>query len=233
MQKCPKCRDTRHVKNGIVRNKQRYKCKGCGCNYTQSSLSRTPLSERIQCIELYLEGVGFRGIERLTGKSHVSVMRWVRKLGDRIEDFKKCDKKTVKEAESVSIMELDEMWHFIQKKKDKCWIWLAYDRDGRRVCGFELGARDTENCKKLWNQLEMFDILQVCTDAYRAYAAVIPEELHIVTKAETSAVEALNSRIRHYLARFKRKTFCYSKAIHMVKATLNLFFETNWKQFIY
>ena len=42
------------------------------------------------------------------------------------------------------------------------------------------------------------------------------------SKAETFTVEGYNSRIRHYLARFRRKTKCYSKAKHMVEASLKL-----------
>ena len=76
-------------------------------------MSRTPIETRIHCIRLYLEGVGFRGIERLTGVSNVTVMRWVKKLGDNIERFRP----QTGEVEPMSVMELDEMWHFIQKKK--------------------------------------------------------------------------------------------------------------------
>lgn len=54
-------------------------------------------------------------------------------------------------------------------------------------------------------QLELFDIEHICTDHYPAYNRIVPKELHIQTKAETSAIEGLNSRIRHYLARFRRK----------------------------
>jgi transposase-like protein len=108
---CPMCSSELSVKNGIVRGKQRYRCKDCGCNYTQSSLYRIPRSQREEAIKLYLEGVGFRGIERHTGISHVTVMRWVKALADRIEaDTSEQDKR-------VAIMELDEMWHFIGKKK--------------------------------------------------------------------------------------------------------------------
>ena len=110
---CPKCRSAVQVKNGTVRSKQRYKCKECGCNYTQSTLSRTPIDTRTHCIRLYLEGVGFRGISRLTGVTHTTVMRWVKKLGDDIEKFRE----DTGEIEPVSVMELDEMWHFIQKKQ--------------------------------------------------------------------------------------------------------------------
>lgn len=67
-------------------------------------------------MELYLEGVGFRGISRLTGVSPATVMRWVKALADRIDISQPA------EDRRVAIMELDEMWHFVGKKKDKCWV---------------------------------------------------------------------------------------------------------------
>lgn len=73
-------------------------------------MSRFPIETRKRCIELYLEGVGFRGISRLTGVSHVTVMRWVKALADKI------DVGMPESEKRVAIMELDEMWHFVQKK---------------------------------------------------------------------------------------------------------------------
>lgn len=35
-------------------------------------------------------------------------------------------------------------------------------------------------------------------------------------------VEGENTRLRHYLARLKRKTLCYSKSIHMLKHSIRL-----------
>jgi transposase-like protein len=82
---CPKCGSEDGIKSGIVREKQRYECKGSGCNYTQSSRYRIAAEKREEAIGLYFEGVGFRGIERLTNISHVTVMRWVKALADNIE----------------------------------------------------------------------------------------------------------------------------------------------------
>ena len=110
---CPKCACAEAVKNGKMQGKQRYRCKSCGCNYTQSSRYRIDRETRIKCIRLYLEGVGFRGIGRLTGVSHVIVQKWVKELGDSIERFRP----QTGDAEPVSVMELDEMWHFVQKKE--------------------------------------------------------------------------------------------------------------------
>ena len=47
-------------------------------------------------------------------------------------------------------------------------------------------------------------------------------EKHLQTKAETFTVEGYNSRIRHYLARFKREVKCYSKSELMIEISLNL-----------
>jgi len=71
-----------------------------------------------------------------------------------------------------------------------------------------------------------------CTDNYPAYQWVLPIDKHVITKSETCAVEGFNSRIRHYLARFHRRTFCYSKALHMVYATLTVFFTANWEEYL-
>jgi transposase-like protein len=107
---CPKCQCAEAVKNGTKNQKQRYKCKLCGCNYTQSSTARIPLESRVKAIKLYLEGVGFRGIERLTGIHHTTVIKWVKNLALVIERLRP------ELSEQVMTVELDEMWHFIQKK---------------------------------------------------------------------------------------------------------------------
>lgn len=78
----------------------------------------------------------------------------------------------------------------------------------------------------------MFDLKHVCMDDYPAYRQIVPQHMHVGTKSETAAIEGLNSRIRHYLARFHRKTFCYSKAIRRVQATPTIFFTENWIEYL-
>jgi insertion element IS1 protein InsB len=53
----------------------------------------------------------------------------------------------------------------------------------------------------------------VASDHWEAYESIIPKEKHIQTKAETFTVEGYNSLFRHFLARMRRKTKCYSKKI--------------------
>ena len=96
----------------------------------------------------------------------------------------------------------------------------------------QLGKRNKATGQKLWRQLQLFDMDQVCSDYFPVYPQIVNHPNHTITKAETWGIESLNSRIRHYLARFRRKTFCYSKAFHMVKATLTLYFTPNWESYL-
>ncbi|OAV75246.1 IS1 transposase [Bacteroidales bacterium Barb7] len=77
---------------------------------------------------------------------------------------------------------------------------------------------------KLWETVKELDVSFYCSDYWKSYREFIPAEKHLQTKAETFTVEGYNSRIRHYLARFKRKGKCYSKAEHMIEKSLNLLF---------
>jgi insertion element IS1 protein InsB len=60
------------------------------------------------------------------------------------------------------------------------------------------------------------------SDYWKSYEEFIPVEKHLQTNSETYTIEGYNSRIRHYLARFKRKTKCHTKAEHMIETSLNL-----------
>ena len=78
--KCPRCESEKVIKSGVVSNRQRYKCKNCSYFFTVSKLGkRIDNYMVIKALQLYIEGVSYREIERLLGISHVSVMNWVKK----------------------------------------------------------------------------------------------------------------------------------------------------------
>ena len=74
---------------------------------------------------------------------------------------------------------------------------------------------------------EKYKIDYLCTDDYDVYKKFNIANNHLTTKAETSLVESKNSLIRHYLARFNRKTKRASKAMDMVEASILLLFNKN------
>ena len=41
-----------------------------------------------------------------------------------------------------AVLEMDEMWTFVGKRKRKVWLWLAVERAPRRIVAWVLGRRD-------------------------------------------------------------------------------------------
>lgn len=111
---CPKCKSKEKCKAGNIYNKQRYKCKECGCQYTQSNKRGKPESLKLIAYAMYLEGMGFRGIGRLLGVSNVAVLKWVRSYAEKFDEVE-VSKKPMK----CSVIEIDEMWHYLGKKNEK------------------------------------------------------------------------------------------------------------------
>lgn len=79
---CPQCKHEKSAKSGIVKERQRYRCKECGYHFTVEKLGKQiDTYHVIKALQLYIEGVSYREIERLLGISHVTVMNWVKKWG--------------------------------------------------------------------------------------------------------------------------------------------------------
>ena len=77
---CPNCSSTNYIKSGIVNQRQRFKCKDCGYFFTVNKLGKKIDDYYVnKALQLYLEGLTYREIERILGISHVSVMNWVKK----------------------------------------------------------------------------------------------------------------------------------------------------------
>ena len=77
---CPKCKSSRHRRDGIVGERQRYKCKDCNFRFTVERKSdvKTPDIKRL-VYEMYLEGIGFRSIGRILRISYGTVYVWIKK----------------------------------------------------------------------------------------------------------------------------------------------------------
>lgn len=78
--KCPRCKGAELVKSGVIRNRQRYHCKSCSYYFTVEKAGKSidPYYV-VKALQLYIEGISCREIERILGVSHVSVLNWVRK----------------------------------------------------------------------------------------------------------------------------------------------------------
>ena len=87
-------------------------------------------------------------------------------------------------------------------------------------------TRDLLAYKKLAYRIKRkFNINILCTDGNFAYQKIKLSNKHVKSKSETCLVESENSVMRRRLARFHRRTSCYSKAMDMISASLLLLFN--------
>lgn len=107
---CPKCNE-KSIKSGFARGKQRYKCKECKFQFTRLEPKGKPLWMKVLSALLYLSGMSMSSIAKLFNVSPPSVLEWIR-------NFAKANYEKP-EPETAVVVELDEMWHFIQSKKPK------------------------------------------------------------------------------------------------------------------
>ena len=212
--KCKNCGSNNKVKNGTIRNKQRYLCKACGCQYTDTKpRGMSPELKRMAIILHSYCGVSLNKIAQMSGVSCVSVMNWVNDAGNKCEPLNPIS--------DSGIVMIDEMWHFVDGKNNKVWLWRAIDGKTRRTLAWVIGKRDKQALKQLIDIVDDGKCFFV-TDEYAPYFEQLPEERHFYGKDLTIPIEQSNSDIRHWLARFVRKSKCTSRSVASLTASISL-----------
>jgi insertion element IS1 protein InsB len=97
------------------------------------------------------------------------------------------------------------------------------DKFTRQVIDYEIGDRSTETLKPLIERLEKKRVIFYHTDSYKGYNTLIDQKKLYQGKDETVQIERSNSRLRHYFARFKRRTCVVSKKIERVIQAVQIF----------
>lgn len=125
------------------------------------------------------------------------------------------------------VLELDEVWSFVAKKTNACWVWIALCRATRQVVAYAVGDRSAQTCLRLWMAVPlMYKQSTWYSDFWKAYHAIIPDHLHIAVgkeTGETAHVERWNNTLRQRLGRFVRKTLSFSKSLRMHEIALRFF----------
>lgn len=205
---CPKCSSANKIKAGFVRSKQRYACKACESRYLYLPNQKMVRSaKQQQAVELYLEGLGIRSISRIIRLSHVTVMCWLKNKAKNL--------KPVLPLQANHI-EIDELYFYLKTKKKKHWLWLAICRESKRILAFQIGGRGKVTLQKLMYKIEPIQCERFYTDEHGPFKAVLSKEKHRCRAGVTNTIEGINSAIRHYLARFRRRGKCYTKSLAMM-----------------
>jgi len=110
MSKCKFCKSDICIKYGKARGEQRYKCKICEKTFIRGDkrVIRNEVAESL-AIVLYSTGkASYRFIGKLLGISYFAVYKWIKDCAEKYGE--------VKIRQYVREIEIDEMWHYIQKK---------------------------------------------------------------------------------------------------------------------
>jgi len=112
MPKCKNCGSAHAVRNGKVRDKQRYRCKECGFNFVEGDARTNEkiAAKKAMLILLYSLGkASFNLLARLFDTWPSQVYRWVVQEGLALPEQEV--------SGAIKEMEFDEMWHFVKEKK--------------------------------------------------------------------------------------------------------------------
>ena len=159
---CPTCGSEHVIKNGSVHNGQpKYQCKSCGRQFVINP-TNSPVSEETKQLidQLLLERISLRGIARVTQVSWSWLQDYVNQKLVRTPHQVKVSVKSLGKL----VIECDEMWSFVDCKKNEVYIWLAIDRNSRKIVGCFVGDRTRKSARKLWASLPK--IYQQCAFAY-------------------------------------------------------------------
>jgi len=162
-----------------------------------------------------LNGSGIRDTARVLRVSPTTVMKLIREQAENLPPEKL--------PERVTDVELDEMWSFVEKKKNQCWLWLAYSSKHRQMLAFSLGKRTDESLRNLLGKLSAVQITRFYTDNWESYQNLIPEVRHWIGKSGTQRIERQNLNFRTHLKRLQRRTICFSKTKKMLEAIVKLY----------
>ena len=146
MEVCKYCGSDRLVKNGFIQGLQRYKCRGCGRNPRAGDRrERYDNRTRALAVSMYLNNCGFRSIGRVLDVPFQLVHRWIGRAGEIVE---KAVAEQQFEQKEIAILEMDELYTFIQKKRGTSEFgWLLIGTEMRLLRLISEGAKaDTLRC---------------------------------------------------------------------------------------
>jgi transposase-like protein len=111
---CPKCNSNHINKNSQKKGKQNYICRNCGRQFIDryEPYKGYPQEVKEECLKMYVNGMGFRAIERIKNVHHTTIINWVKQSGKLLSNF--CEPEF-----SPQVAKLDELETFIGSKKTK------------------------------------------------------------------------------------------------------------------
>jgi transposase len=111
--KCKHCGSRKYRKNGIDKGNQSYFCKDCHRRFSIPKSKKGYETSKLLAIILYGSGkASYRYLAKLFNVCPATIMNWIKSFSEKID--------VTKPNASITEIEIDEMWHFIESKKTNC-----------------------------------------------------------------------------------------------------------------
>jgi transposase len=124
---CPYCESRRLIKNGSSYGIAKWRCKDCGRQTSFKPPRGQPAWKKETAVLLYTLGLSMNAIGKLLGVSTPSILNWI-----RAHAATHAPRPQPKPGAAVVVMELDELWHFLKKKRPSSgsgWLLIALADD--------------------------------------------------------------------------------------------------------
>jgi IS1 family transposase/transposase-like protein len=223
--KCPKCHDTRIVKNGRKGNgKQQYLCRNCGRQFisdNEKTYKGTLSIITTLILRMLVRGSGIRDISFVLQVSITKVLKTLRTSKYEIKA-----KKT-----HYDTLEVDEFWTYVGKKKNRLWLIYAYCRESGEIIAYMWGKRDLKTAKKLRRAIKKSGITydEIAMDEWDSFKTAFNGDMKLVGKKHTKGIEGNNCTLRHRVRRGFRKSCCFSKKLFYHRKAFDMaFFYINF-----
>lgn len=172
-------------RNGL----QRYRCSQCRKTFTEDHVRplaemRLPVEKALSIVQLLVEGMSIRSIERITQVHRDTLLRLLLLAGER------CAKLLDTRIHGLKSRHLqcDEIWTFVQKKRRNVrkgdpvefgdqWVFVGMDAETKLVASFFVGKRTMHNTTQFaWDLYRRISApAQITTDGLSYYTKAIPE----------------------------------------------------------
>jgi insertion element IS1 protein InsB len=185
--------------------------------------SKYNCSAKDQVLSAYQDRMSLRGIKRTFGVCYQTVMAWVGEKMAALPAFES----TLLPGQNGDVLELDELWSFVEKKTQECWLWVALCRRTRQVVAYTIGDRSKEGALSLREHVPPhYRRRATRSDFWLAYEAAFPRRTHRFcgkAEGETNHVERFFGTLRARMGRLVRRAYSFSMNVERHLEAIHLF----------
>src|SRR3954451_14324759 len=95
-----------------MRTKQRYLCKACGLNFTDTPARGKPLALKVAAVLLYVSGLSMNRTAQPLGVSTPTIQAW-------LEQFAQAYAQKPEPEGRAVVIAVDQMWHYLKKSPSR------------------------------------------------------------------------------------------------------------------